>query len=89
MIVNTLQFIHNWEPIEVEESIIELPDVVKNLSTDTKNCYRVLKATTTGELCEELATIKCVPLCHSRWLTTGQALLMLWMRDHKLEGFVF
>ena len=38
MIVNTLQFVHNWEPIEVEESIIELPDVVKNLSTDTKNC---------------------------------------------------
>ena len=51
MIINTLQVVHNynWESIEAEESIIELPDVVKNLSTDTKNCYRLIKATTTGE----------------------------------------
>ena len=70
MIINTLQVVHNWEPIEAEEStIIELPDVVvKNLSTDTKNCYHLIKATTTGELSEELATIKCGPLCQSRWL---------------------
>ena len=92
MIINTLQVVHNynWESIEAEESIIELPDVVKNLSTDTKNCYRLIKATTTEKLMEELVTIKCGPLCQSRWLSTvtGKALLMLWMGYHKLEGEV-
>ena len=91
MIINTLQVVHNWVPLGAEEKVIELPeDIVKNLSKDTKNCYRLIKAITTGEFSEELATIKCGPLCQSRWLSTvtGKALLMLWMGYHKLEGEV-
>ena len=77
MIINTLQVVHNWEPLGAEKKTIELlQDIVKNLPKDTKNCYCLIKAITTGEFSEELATIKCGPLCQSRWLTTGQALLM-------------
>ena len=44
-----------------EEKIIELPeDIVKNLSKDIKNCYRLIKAITTGEFSEELAKINAV-----------------------------
>ena len=40
----------------------------------------------TGVLPLDLANTKCDPINQSRWLTTGQAYMMLWMRQHGVEG---
>ena len=40
----------------------------------------------TGTLSLELANTKCGPLNQSRWLTTGLAFMMLWMRHHGVKG---
>ena len=72
-----------------DTALIELPEyVVKNLSTDQKNCYKLAQAIKSGIVPKELSTLKCGPLNHSRWLTTAEALLFLWIRDHGLQGEV-
>ena len=69
------------------EDLIELPqDVISSLSTDQHNCYLLVKAIKTGDLDMKLKNRKCGPLNHARWLTTGQALMMLWIRYHGLQG---
>ena len=68
------------------EDLIDLPeDIVKTLSTDQHNCYLLVKAIKSGNLSRDLANKKGGPINHARWLTTGQALLMLWVREHKLH----
>ena len=78
---------YNFKALPDEDDLIDLPDhIVKSLSTDQQNCYCLVKAIKTGILPKELALKKCGPINHSRWLTTAQAILMLWVRDHKLQG---
>ena len=57
----------NWDFTPFPDiDIIELPDdIVKNLSTDQKNCYLLLSAMKSGSLSKELAKIKCGPLNQS------------------------
>ena len=70
-------------------TLIQLPeDVITNLSTDQKNCYWLVQAINSGSISKELSNLKCGPLNHSRWLTTAEALLFLWISDHGLEGDV-
>ena len=74
-------------PFADVEDLIKLPEeVVCKLSTDQKNCYLLHAALKSGILPPELAKIKCGELSQSRWLTTSQALMMLWTRFHGVEG---
>ena len=67
--------------------MITIPDkVVKEMSTDASLTYQLLLAITTGVLTPELANRLCGTICHSRWLTTGESLVMLWMSYHGLTG---
>lgn len=90
------KLLHKIDDLEVNYSFKALPDtnkirelpeyIVNQMSTDQKNCYKLLSAIQTGNLSGELAKIKCGPLNTSRWLTTAEALMMLWMRVHELTG---
>ena len=85
--VNELSVNYNFKAMPGGMDLIYLPEnIVKNLSTDQKNCYLLVNAIKNGDLSKELASYKCGPLCHSRWLTTAQGLLMLWTRNHGLQG---
>ena len=85
--INNLEPNFNFDPVKLEEPIIELTEkVVNNMSTDQKNAYRKLHAVTSGNLSKELVATKCGNVCQSRWLTTGEALLMLLMCQHGLTG---
>jgi hypothetical protein len=85
--VNELPRNYNFAPYTDTDSLIKLPDdVINNLSTDQKNCYRLVEAIRTGDLTPELASITCGWLNSSRWLTTGEAILLLGMSEHNLEG---
>ena len=55
----------------------ELPDdVIRELSTDQKNCYLLTKSIESGMVSKELEKFKCGPLNHSRWLTAAEGLLL-------------
>ena len=85
--VNTMSRKSSFEAITGTEELIELPEkVVKNMSTDSSLSYQLLVALRTGELRSELANRKCGNIVHSRWLTTGQSLIMLYMSNHDLTG---
>lgn len=77
----------SFEAIPGTEELIELPEkVLKDMSTDAALSYQLLGALRDGELSSELASRKCGNIVHSRWLTTGQSLMMLYMSDHHLTG---
>ena len=81
--VNKMVKKSTFEAMLATEEVIELPyKVLKEMSTDAALSYRLLKAIWSGKLSPELANMKCGEICHSRWLTTGEALMMLWMSEH-------
>ena len=85
--VNSLPRNFNFVPLTDTEPLIQLSeDVIKNMSTDQHNCYLLVKALQSGNLTKELASLKCGLLSTSRWLTTGEALVILAMCDHGLTG---
>ena len=87
--VNTMSRKSSFEPIEETEEIIQLPEkIVKEMSTDAALSYQLLTAVRAGKLPPELASRKCGTIVHSRWLTTGQTLMMLYMSEHNLTGEV-
>ena len=80
---------YNFEPIAALEPLIKIPDeVVRQMSTDASLTYQLLVAIQSGHLTPELGGRLCGTICHSRWLTTGQSLVMLWMSHHGLSGEV-
>ena len=67
--------------------LIPLSDkIINGLSTDACICYKYCQAIRTGQLTTQLAELKPGPIVHSRWLTTGEALLFMWTRKHGLTG---
>ena len=85
--VNDLEVTFSFKALPDTNKVRELPDeIVKSMSTDQKNCYRLISAVQSGKLSSELAKIKCGLLNTSRWLTTAEAFMMLWMRVHNLTG---
>ena len=85
--VNELPNNYKFKALPGGEDLIDLPDdIVKTLSTDQHNCYLLVKAIKSGNLSRDLANKKGGPINQARWLTTGQALLMLWVREHKFHG---
>ena len=77
----------SFEAIPGTEELIELPEkIVKEMSTDASLSYKLLCAIRSGKLSPELASMKCGNIVHSRWLTTGQSIMMLWMSEHTFKG---
>ena len=67
--------------------LIPLSDkIINGLSTDACICYKYCQAIRTGKLTMQLAELKPGPIVHSRWLTTGEALMFMWTRKHGLTG---
>ena len=88
-LVNSMKKKSSFEAIPGSGPLIELPEkIVKEMSTDASLSYRLLCAVRSGKLSPELASMKCGHIVHSRWLTTGECLMMLWMCDHGLKGEV-
>ena len=79
--------VSSFEAIPGTEPLIELPEeIVKQMSTDASLSYKLLCAIRSGELSPELSSIKFGNIVHSRWLTTGQSIMMLWMSEHTFKG---
>ncbi|KAF0297732.1 hypothetical protein FJT64_004840 [Amphibalanus amphitrite] len=69
------------------EDLIPIPEeVLTEMSNDQRNCYQLVMAVKSGHLPERLRQMKCGPLCHARWLTTGQRILFLRTRKHNVTG---
>ena len=77
----------NWQALPGGEDLIDLPDdIVKGLCTDANICYQYCQALKSGILPPKLLELKPGPIVHSRWLTTGEAVLFMWPRKHGLQG---
>ena len=88
--MNEIPVNFTFKALPGRESLIPLnEDQIKGLSTDSYICYRYVMAIKSGKLDNDLAELKCGPLCHARWNTTGEAILFLWTRDHGLSGADF
>jgi hypothetical protein len=76
----------NFTRISVGPPLIKLPDkVIEDLSTDQHYGYKMVCAVRDGVLPAGLALLEIGPLNHSRWLTTANRLLRLWVSKHGLE----
>ena len=85
--VNNMKKKSKFKAIKGTEKLIVLPDnIVKDMSTDASLSYKLLASIRSGRLSPELASMKCGKIVHSRWLTTGETLMMLWMSDHGFKG---
>ena len=85
--VNKMTRLAVFEPIpQLEPLMVLSDDILQSMSTDSSLCYKLVKAAQSGVLDPELANRLVGNLSHSRWLTTGQALLLVYMSsDHGLE----
>ena len=85
--VNKMPYNSDFEGLPEGEDLRTIPDdILKNLSTDQKICYKLVNALKAGELPTDLQDITCGTLNHARWLTTGQRLIYMWTRKHGLSG---
>ena len=85
--VETMKYNPNFRALPSGEEFIQIPDeVVAKMSTDAKISYKLCHAVKSGSLPVDLQEIKCGPLSHARWLTSGERLVYMWTRDHGLTG---
>ena len=85
--VSEMPFNPKFRGISGGEDLVSLPgDVVKNMSTDQKACYKLVQAVKAGKLPPELQDMKCGRICHARWLTTAECIIFMWTREHGLTG---
>ncbi|QQP41163.1 Uncharacterized protein FKW44_015445 [Caligus rogercresseyi] len=77
----------NFNCICVGPPLIKLPDeVIQDLSTDQHYGYKIVCAVREGVLPAKLALLEIGPVNHSRWLTTANRFLRLWVSKHGLRG---
>ena len=85
--VDSMERNYNFKPIPGLEELLDIPqDIVKNMSTDSSIFYQLGLAVRSEKLYKQLGTKKSGNICHSRWLTTGEAVIFLWVSEHGLEG---
>ena len=85
--MNSLPRNFYFVPFTDTEPFIQLSeDVIKNVSTVQRNCYLLIKALQSSDLTKGLAIVKCGVLSTSRWITTGEAIVILAMCNHGLTG---
>ena len=77
----------DFQRIDVEDSIIELPEeVLKDLSNDQKHGYKLVLLITGRSQDYSCLKLKPGPVCQSRWLTTGNRGMMVYCSKHGLRG---
>ena len=85
--VNSMPYDPEFKMMPGGEDLISLPEeVISNMSTDQKVCYKLVAAVKAGMLPNDMQEMMCGAMCHARWLTTAQRLLFLWTRKHGLTG---
>ena len=73
--------------IQVGSPPIELSQVViYDLSSDQKYAYRMVMAIRAGVVSVNLANMEIGPVNHSRWLTTGNRFMRLYVSKHGFKG---
>ena len=77
----------NFKRIVVEDGIKELPEeVVKDLSNDQKHGYKLVQLITGKSQDISCLKLKPGPVCHARWLTTANRLMIIYCKKHGLRG---
>ena len=77
----------NFKKISIGPDLPLLPDdVVKDLSTDQKYGYEIVKAIRTGILPQRLANSEIGQYNHSRWLTFANRICRIYVSDHGFKG---
>ena len=85
--VNEMPYNPGFRALPGGEELVTLQgEVLEKMSTDQKTCYKLVKAVREGSLPKGMQDMLCGPLCHARWLTTGQRLVFMWTRVHGLTG---
>ena len=76
-----------FKPVTVGPPSADMPpDIAQDLSNDQHYGYHMLRAVRAGVVPARLARLQIGPVCHSRWLTTANRLLRLWVSQHHLTG---
>ena len=84
--VNELERKSSFTPIPGLATLPVIPqEVVSHMSNDANMFYQLGVAIRTGNLSKELGNRKCGTLVHSRWLSTGTAILLLYCSHHGLD----
>ena len=85
--VNSMTRLRSFEPIPQLGPLISLPeDTLKDMSTGSAVCFRLVRAAACGLLEPELANRLVGSLSHFRWITTCQSFLLLCMSaDNDLD----
>ena len=69
------------------EALTNIPeDILRNMSTNQKVCYKLVNGVKVGKLPPEMQDMLCGKISHAKWLTTGQGIIFLWTRKHGLRG---
>ena len=77
----------NFKRVEVEEGVHELSeDVVKDLSNDQKHGWNLVMLITGRSQDLTCLKLKPGPVCHSRWLTSANRLMIIYCKKHGLRG---
>lgn len=85
--VTDLDINPHFTHICVGPPLIKLPDeVIQYLSTDQHYGYKIVSAIREGVFPARMALLEIGPVNHSRWLTTANRLLRLWVSKHGLKG---
>ena len=85
--VHLFEVNRQFKPLSIGEPPVVMPDsVVKDLSTDQKYLYEIVKIIRTGTINERLIKQKIGPVDHSRWLTTANRLCRLYISKHDLDA---
>ena len=58
----------------------------RDLSSDQKYLRLAVQAVMTGVTSDQLKSLKCGPICHSRWLTLCATILVMYMKKQSLKG---
>ena len=79
----------SFPAIRVGTDLIELDEeILKDLSSDQRYGYEIVKAIRSGVLPSRLANLQIGPVCHSRWLTTANRFCRMWVSQHGFKGKV-
>ena len=85
--VTQLEIDPNFKPVTVCDDLIDLrPSIIKDLSPDQYYVYMMVKAIRTGIVSEDLAMLEIGPVNHTRWNTTGNRFLRLYVSLHGFTG---
>ena len=76
-----------FKPVTAGPGLGEITDdVFRDLSSDQKYLRLAVTAVMTGVIPDQLKSLKCGPVCHSRWLTLCSTITVMYMKVNGLRG---